>query len=303
VLLISGDPLSFDALQAADVDLRWTIDELRSPRQGDSGSLDFEVSLADGRLLVGPVAITTHVGATISGRILVEPVTPGYRLLVDLRTEDLLPDLISYGDDPSQWAPVDLELSFAGVGESPHAIAAGGDGRLTVIIGSGMIENSALNLLTADQLLKILRALNPFYKEEPYTKLECGVLHVEMNDGKAVAEEFALRTDKMTIVGEGKIDFETENLDLRWAAKPREGVGLSASTITNPYIKLGGTLSDPAVEIKALEAVTSTGAAVATFGLSILARGMYDRLSAERQVCTRALKRIEKNADRRESRP
>jgi hypothetical protein len=72
---------------------------------------------------------------------------------------------------------------------------------------------------------------------------------------------------------------------------------------TNPYIKLGGTLSNPAVEIKPLEAVTSTGVAVATLGISILARGSNDCVSAERKVCARALKRIEKKAAERDSRP
>ena len=97
-----------------------------------------------------------------------------------------------------------------------------------------------------------------------------------------------------------KVDFKTEKLDLKWAAKPRKGVGISASAITNPYIKLGGTLSEPALEIKPLQAVTSTGVAVATMGISILARGMWDRVTAENKVCARALKEVEKKAAERE---
>jgi hypothetical protein len=63
--------------------------------------------------------------------------------------------------------------------------------------------------------------------------------------------------------------------------------------ITNPYIKLGGTLADPSIELKPIEAVTSTGVAVATLGISLVAKGMFDRITAERKVCKRALAAIE----------
>ena len=62
--------------------------------------------------------------------------------------------------------------------------------------------------------------------------------------------------------------------------------------ITNPYIKLGGTLSNPAFELKSLEAITSTGVAVATMGVSLVAKGMLDRITAEKKVCKRALEEI-----------
>jgi hypothetical protein len=63
--------------------------------------------------------------------------------------------------------------------------------------------------------------------------------------------------------------------------------------ITNPYIKLGGTLSNPSIELKPLEAVTSTGVAVATMGISLVAKGMFDRITAEKKVCKQALKEID----------
>jgi hypothetical protein len=62
--------------------------------------------------------------------------------------------------------------------------------------------------------------------------------------------------------------------------------------ITNPYIKLGGTLSNPSVQLKGAEAVASTGVAVATLGLSLVAKGMLDRVTAEKKVCKQALEEI-----------
>jgi hypothetical protein len=44
-------------------------------------------------------------------------------------------------------------------------------------------------------------------------------------------------------------------------------------------------LRSPSIAIDAMSSVTTTGAAVATGGLSLLARGLWDRLSAEADIC------------------
>jgi AsmA protein len=104
----------------------------------------------------------------------------------------------------------------------------------------------------------------------------------------------ALQSNKMTMLGHGRIDLGTEKLNLEWITKPRKGIGISASMITNPYIKLGGTLGKPAIELKPMQAVASTGAAVATLGISYVAKGMLDRVTAEKKVCKQALEEIAK---------
>jgi len=63
--------------------------------------------------------------------------------------------------------------------------------------------------------------------------------------------------------------------------------------LTNPYIRLGGTLSKPAITVKPIEATVSTGAAVATMGLTLVARGLWDRMTAEREVCKKAIEEAE----------
>jgi hypothetical protein len=151
-----------------------------------------------------------------------------------------------------------------------------------------------MHLVAADVLTTLLEALNPFSKEKPPTRLECAVVVIEVEDGVAVMEPMAVQTDVMTVLGGGTIDFSTEELALNWVTKPRKGIGVSASLITNPYIKLGGTLGDPQIEMKPLEAMTSTGIAVATGGISILAKGLFDRITAEQKVCEQALKKAEK---------
>jgi hypothetical protein len=126
---------------------------------------------------------------------------------------------------------------------------------------------------------------------------------LSFTDGLATLEPMAFQSDKMTLLGDGKVDFRTEKLNLQWITKPRKGIGISASMITNPYIKLGGTLANPAIELKPLEAVTSTGVAVATLGVSLVAKGMFDRITAEKKVCKHALEEIESRTQGLSERP
>jgi hypothetical protein len=164
---------------------------------------------------------------------------------------------------------------------------------MQLVIGKGVMDRRVLDLVTADILLTLLNAFNPFAKQDAATELQCGVALLSLEEGVAKLEPMAFQSDKMTLLGHGKIDLRTEKLNLEWITKPRKGIGISASMITNPYIRLGGTLSAPSVQLKEAEAVVSTGAAVATMGLSLVAKGMYDRVTAEKKVCKRALEEID----------
>jgi hypothetical protein len=50
--------------------------------------------------------------------------------------------------------------------------------------------------------------------------------------------------------------------------------------------------------VRPLTAAASTGAAVATFGLTILSRGIYNRITAEKKVCVDALAEARKQEDK-----
>ncbi len=79
------------------------------------------------------------------------------------------------------------------------------------------------------------------------------------------------------------------------AAKPRKGIGLSASAVTNPYLKLGGTLSKPSISVKPLGAAAATAAAWTTGGLSFLAKGFWDRATSGNKICRQAREKAEFN--------
>jgi hypothetical protein len=139
--------------------------------------------------------------------------------------------------------------------------------------------------------------LNPFRKSSPETPLECGVAAAAIEGGEMVVNPIATRTDKLTIIGKGKLAFADEEIDLDWTLKPRKGVGINAGTIVNPFIKLGGTLANPRIDAKPLDAAVTTGAAVATAGITVLLKGFYDRITAEKNVCAKALAKARKREE------
>jgi hypothetical protein len=224
--------------------------------------------------------------------MLLEPFQGSYRFESDISLRQIRLDPPGAVTELMQRPPIDVEIDLEAVGATPHELANSTNGAVQLVIGKGVMDSSMLDLVTADILLTLLKAFNPFAKDDPTTEMQCGVALLSLNDGVARLEPMAFQSDKMTLLGGGRIDLATEELNLRWVSKPRKGIGISASMITNPYIKLGGTLAEPSVELKPLEAVTSTGVAVATLGVSWLAKGFFDRITAEKKVCKKALEEI-----------
>jgi hypothetical protein len=256
--------------------------------------VELGIDLDDGFLQLGPIAGVGPRGGRYTANAELAPAGMEYRMELQLTLEEARLDLSRGRRDPSEWAPIDIQLDLAATGRSPHGLLSSTDGWLVLAVGAAPLDTRIIDNLGTGLFAQILDQMNPFRKEDPTADLECAVIVTTFTDGVARIDPLALRTNKATVIGNGRINFKNERLDLAWAIKPRKGVGLSASTLTNPYVKLGGTLSDPALELKPLDAVATTGAAVATGGLWILGRGLWDRVSAEKQVCDQAFRAAER---------
>jgi uncharacterized protein involved in outer membrane biogenesis len=263
--------------------------------------VEFDGELHDGALTLDHIGVTGVTGGRVTGNISLAPQGDGYRVRVEARVQDarlVLPSVESRETAPS----LDMEYDLSGAGRSLREIVASADGRALVMIGAGRIPTTRADRASSGVLTALLDALNPFRKSSSYTAFECGVAAAGIDGGKVVVEPIAFRTDKVTVVGDGKLDLDTEHIDLAWTIKPRRRAGLSGGSIANPYIRLGGTLASPHLQVKPLTAVASTGAAVATVGVTILSRGIYNRITAEKKVCVNALAKSRKAEGERAAR-
>jgi len=304
--VFSDEPFEFELLNRLDAGIFWRVSTLRSLSTSAS-DVDLAVSLEDGRLTVGPVDAVGEHGGRLHGRLLLEPAADGHRIELQLALRGAKADLTNRGRgsgrDPTM---ADLVVDLDGHGRTPHEAASRANGDVIVSLAGGEVDSSIVDMIGADIIVSILDALNPFTGAGSETVgLECAVFVVDVNDGQVLAEPIAIKTDNVTVVGHGAIDLDTEDLDFEWVTKPRKGFGVSASTLTNPYVKLGGTLAEPALEVKPAQAMISTGVAVATAGLSLLGKGLYDRVTSEGKVCEKALeeaqRRLRGEAPRRRS--
>jgi hypothetical protein len=183
---------------------------------------------------------------------------------------------------------VDAEIALKGAAPSLSGLVAGGDGHIRLDIRDARIFNSSLNMVGGDLLTNLITQINPFQESREHILLECGAIYLDVADGLASTRNgFALKTDRVTVLGGGEISFPEEKLDILLAPKARKGFGISASSIAK-MIRLGGTLKAPQVETDTqglLKSGVALGAAIMSGGVSLVALGVLDRLQANADVC------------------
>jgi hypothetical protein len=120
--------------------------------------------------------------------------------------------------------------------------------------------------------------------------VECAVILLHIDDGVVDgAPAFVQQTDKLRIFANARIDLKTEKINADFKMTPRKGIGISLSGLVNPYIKLTGTLGKPALVLDPESVFIEGGVAVATAGLSILAKSFKDRFLSDKDPCGTAL--------------
>jgi len=106
-------------------------------------------------------------------------------------------------------------------------------------------------------------------------------------------------TNKIRIAASPTINFKTEDLRMAVRTTPRRALSVSMGELINPYVQIVGTLAAPRLAVDEKGVLISGGAAIATGGLTLLARGIWDRLSRSGDPCGQSAARaIEQLADR-----
>ncbi len=187
---------------------------------------------------------------------------------------------------------IDLDILIDSDGRSLHELMAGANGHFLLTVNSGRISQTVLRLIGADILWQMARLLNPFGKRRNYLDLECGVFGFRIDDGVAHSNKWiATRSKEVAVVGAGVINLDSEDVEIALTPKAREGIGVSASSLVK-LVRLGGTLSDLKAEADPaglLKSGAYIGAAVASGGLSLLAQGLFDRVTANNRLCQKTL--------------
>ncbi len=258
--------------------------------------IELDARLADGRLDISTARFKARSGELLA--------TASYDASAEIGTAsiDLVARTLGFG-----LAQTDLDLAMKGdfdiglrtTGNDLRTLAGNAEGTVYVDTRGGRFtSNQYIKAIYGDVLEETLNTINPFRKTDTHTDFECIIVPLSVVDGVVTgAPSIFASTDKIRFVIQGSVDLKSEELRIGVRSTPRRIVSFSAAELVNPYLQLIGTLSSPRLAVDETGVLITGGAAVATGGLSLLAKGLWDRLSksgdACKQMSEQALKELE----------
>jgi len=178
-------------------------------------------------------------------------------------------------------------------GNSVKDIMANLDGSIRWVGGSGRIQSNRLEFLFGDFLSSAASAiLDPESEEERSTTLvSCTAGGIHFTNGIAnFSPGIVTRTERTDFYATGEINLGKEALKLVFLTKSRTGIGLSPLKVIAPRLRVGGTIMAPRFSVDTTTSALSTGAAFFTGGMSVLATGLWDRMSSSADACPQLYK-------------
>ena len=289
--VIPDTPLPLELLRLSDADVEIKIDELRT-RSLRMFGLELDASISDGALNIRNVSYTGKRGGSFAMSAKLVPTdSDGADFALSVDAKDIALAIRAGSENDLQQLPLmQMRAELTASGKTVRDLAGTLDGYVRAAGGDGRIPAGALSFLAKDFASELINTVNPFSKSDPYTNIECSAALLHFENGVLQSDPvFVQQTDKLRIFANANIDFKTEKLDANFKIVPRKGLGISLSGLVNPYIKVTGTLGKPALVIDPEGALIEGSLAVATAGLSILAKGFKNRFLSDKDPCGTAL--------------
>jgi uncharacterized protein involved in outer membrane biogenesis len=282
------EPLPLEDLRGFQADVDVTIDRVQM-QTTYAESFKLVASANDGVLTLNN-SFSGGRGGKYENEVKLDASGTSADLTINTLATDLKLGALSGGEVPSELVPAsDLDLDIAASGSSPRQLAASANGKVLFTQGPGRVKNELIGKLSGDVIAQVFGALNPFAEDEEFSNWECTIFAIDFESGEGDISGFLLQGEKIMVLGGGKIDLNTEKLNVEFNTKPREGVGVSADMFVTPFVAVSGTLAQPGVGLNAKGAILSGGAAVLTGGLSFLYKGVMDRATAGADRCEETL--------------
>lgn len=293
--VIPATPLPLELLRAFNADVAIEIDELRNQGMIQKG-IEVNAQLSDGALRVEKISVVSlrdgHLKASAD---LVPDDSGGADIKIVADGNDLIMGFAAKTEEDLQQLPLfELHAELAANGATVRDLAGSLDGYVRLTGGAGRFRSGSFTVITQDFMTEVINAVNPFVKQDPYTNVVCAALLLRMKDG-VVSGKPALvqQTEKLRILANTTIDLKTEKIAADFKMIPQKGLGLSVSNLVNPYINVTGTLAKPSLILDPESILIEGGVAVATAGLSVLAKGLKDRFLSEKDPCGKAVEEFD----------
>ena len=196
------------------------------------------------------------------------------------------------GEDVTALPTYDIRLKLDGEGHTTRELAASLDGYLNMTMSEGIVLNAGLDRVTNSFLQELTKALDPLREEEESTKINCAAAFSVLSQGQLHGKPaVVVDTPNIKVLADATANLESEKIKVQFKTVPQKGLGLSMSSIVNPYIEVTGTLAQPRLSLNPENTVVGGSLAVITGGISILVRNVLDRVSTSGNVCADRLRK------------
>jgi uncharacterized protein involved in outer membrane biogenesis len=255
-LLLPDADLQVNRVRGMNADVTYHAAAVVAPKV-PMQEVAFHVVLENGLLTIDPLSFGLDAGK-VSGKVQIDARRDVPLTHIDMRIDGV--DLGQFKSASMQEPPLQGEMQgrfeFHGAGSSIHKLAADADGTVSIVIPQGKIR-SVFAELTGINVLKGLGLL--LTKETDQTDIRCGIIDFKARDGSLNTTTVYVDTSNVLITGRGKIDLDTEDIDLALQGDPKQ---VRLLRLRSP-ISLHGTLEHPEVGIKADKLAEQVGEAVA----------------------------------------
>lgn len=271
--LFSSKPILLEQLHNYDIDLKLNIDQLIiNETKLDQANID--ISLNQGLLSIKPIQTADD---KIKGYLVVDGRDEIPALDIDITVKQLPLPLLG--------GQLNLTINAIGKGQSVAELMGSVNGKILLVTRNGVINNRLAK--------KIGAGLFSFSKDSNTTKLECGILRIDIKDGQAdFVKKLAAQFTEVTWLGGGQIDLKTEKLQADISPRPRKGIPLSTTGSLAGLAYIAGTLKHPKIVLDPKDVVVKYAkysALVATGGLSLLAEAAKNKIQANQDICQKIL--------------
>ena len=292
--LIPDIAIPYDAMKKVNATISADIAALQRDRLALS-DVALDARLDDGALDISTLRFKALSGGVVA-RAALHPAGGEGEASLQLVARDLAFGLLEANPDLAM--TFDADINLRSTGTDLRALAGSADGVVYYrTYGGRLTSNPMLDVIYGGLLEEILNTINPFRQTDPYTDLECLIVPLSVADGKVTgAPTIFASTSKIRMAADASLDLKTEAIKISVQTTPRRALSVSAAELVNPYLQIVGTLTSPRLAVDETGVLITGGAAVATAGLSLLARGLWNRLSksgdACKQVSEQALKEL-----------
>jgi len=282
--LIPDFPVPFEEMEKLNATVSLNIGELQRDDLYLS-DIRLDAALRDGRLDLHNMEFDARSGH-LRARAVIDPADGDGEVSFDAVADALNFGTSDWNLDPAMtWSS---NISVSARGNDLRSLLGNLDGVVFADIRGGKLDNKGLSsMLFGDFLDEILGAVNPNRESQAFIQFDCIVMPVQIDDGVAtVVPNAFVQTAKLLVVANSRIDLETESLAAAIRTTPRHGVSISVGELINPFAKITGTLAKPRVSVDTQGVLVTGGAAVATAGLSIVAKSLWDRAKRAEDACS-----------------